>query len=262
MTLPIFQVDAFTHELFGGNPAAVCPLPHWLPKTMMQQIAAENNLAETAFYVPLRDDFDLKWFTPQTEVDLCGHATLASAYVIFNIFNYAKSEIRFHSNSGVLAVKRNSDGFTLNFPADDLKEADEPQNLSKALGAKPLKIFKGKTDYLVIVSSEEEVQNLHPDFYFLQKVDARGMIVSARGNNCDYVLRFFGPNVGINEDPATGSSHTTLAPFWAKELNKKEFTARQLSQRKGFFECKLKGDRVEISGSARLYLKGEIYIEE
>lgn len=261
MEIKIYQVDAFTDKLFGGNPAAVCPLEEWLPTAVMQNIAMENCLAETAFYVLEKEGFRIRWFTPTVEVDLCGHATLATAFVLFNQENYQSDKIVFNSRSGPLTVAKSGDMITLNFPADRLQEVSSVPELDRGLGLKTSKTFKGKTDYMLIFENEEEIRNMSPDFAAIGKVQARGIIVTSKGNQVDFVSRFFGPQSGIDEDPVTGSAHTSLTPYWAKVLNKTELTARQLSKRQGELKCKLIGDRVEISGRARLYLVGKIVVD-
>ena len=260
MTLRLYQVDAFTSELFHGNPAGVCPLETWLPDDLMQKIAMENNLAETAFYVRTGDRFRIRWFTPAVEVDLCGHATLAAAYVIFHYDRYPGGEIELDSRSGVLRVRRAGDFLTLDFPADSLRPVVDPAGLSEALGAQPLEILRGKTDYLAVFETQAEIEAMKPDFRKLAEVEARGVIVTARGNDVDFVSRFFGPQVGIDEDPVTGSAHTSLAPYWAAKLGIAEMDALQLSRRGGRLRVRLNGDRVEISGQARAYLEGRIEV--
>mgnify|MGYP000269950988 FL=1 len=261
MKIAIYQVDAFTNERFKGNPAAVCPLAAWLPDAVMQHIAAENNLAETAFIVPAGHRYEIRWFTPTVEVDLCGHATLASAYVLFYELGYAKDQINFHSpRSGPLTVSRNGSVLALNFPVDQLIEIPVLSEHTMGLSQKPRAVFKGKTDYLFVYDSEAEIRALHPDFEALKIHPVRGIIVTAPGEKTDFVSRFFGPACGVNEDPVTGSAHTTLTPYWASVLGKTELTARQLSQRTGDLTCKLLGDRVQIAGEAVLYLRGEIEI--
>ncbi len=262
MTLSIYQVDAFTSTLFKGNPAAVIPLDHWLSKEEMIRIAAENNLAETAFFVQTGVDYELKWFTPEVEVDLCGHATVATAKVLFEHLGYAEKEIRFHSNSGLLTVRKEGNRFTLNFPANAPYEESIPEKLLEHLGVTaPVEVLKGRTnDYLVVLENEADVARLNPDFKALKTVNARGIIVTAPGSDADFVSRFFGPAVGVDEDPVTGSAHTVLVPYWANRLNKTEFFARQISPRGGELWLKSLGDRVEISGEAVVYLKGEIFL--
>ena len=262
MKLKLFQVDAFTDKLFGGNPAAICPLQNWLPESLMQSIAAENNLAETAFYVPEGDDFEIRWFTPTVEVALCRHATLASAHVMFEYYGYSKDRINFYSKSGVLTVTKSNDLLTLNFPTDTIEKVTQvPDDLIEALKKQPSEIYKGKTDYMVVFDSQKDIENIAPDLKLLSTIKARGVMVTAKGDKVDFVSRFFGPQSGIDEDPVTGSAHTTLIPYWAKKLNKDVLTAQQLSARKGDLWCKLLGDRVEISGKTKTYLIGEIETE-
>jgi PhzF family phenazine biosynthesis protein len=260
MKLRYYQVDAFTDRLFGGNPAGVCPLSEWLPAETMQKIAQENNQAETAFYVRGGSRHAIRWFTPAVEVDLCGHATLAASHVIFNIEGFSGPRIEFDSRSGLLSVRRDGERLTLDFPADEFASVEAPELLMRGLGAAPAEAFKGKTDYLLVFDSAEAVAGMKPDFGLLARVPARGVIVTARGRETDFVSRFFGPQVGIDEDPVTGSAHTTLTPYWAERLGKAELTAAQLSKRGGRLWCKLVGSRVEISGQARTYLRGEIDI--
>ena len=261
MKIPIYQVDAFTNERFKGNPAAVCPLSDWLPDAVMQNIAAENNLAETAFVVAAGNEYEIRWFTPTVEVDLCGHATLASAYVLFNELNFAGDQINFISHrSGPLSVTKNGTILALNFPVDTLSELPIKPAFAIGLSHAPVKVLKGKTDYLFVYNSEAEILALHPDFEALKVHQVRGIIVTALGETTDFVSRFFGPACGVNEDPVTGSAHTTLTPYWASVLGKTELTARQLSLRTGSLSCKLLGDRVEIAGEAVLYLRGEINV--
>lgn len=257
----IYQVDAFTDELFRGNPAAVCPLEDWLSDDLMQKIAAENNLAETAFYCRKGDQIHLRWFTPTVEVDLCGHATLAAAYVLFNEEGFAGDTIPFFSpRSGALPVRKEGELMLMDFPADEIEERPLSKDFERACSLAPLRVFKGKTDYLLIYEKEEQVRALSPNLSAISALEARGLIVSAPGDQVDFVSRFFGPRVGVDEDPVTGSAHTTLAPFWAKELGKSLLSAQQVSQREGQLLCEMKGGRVILKGRARLYLKGEIWL--
>jgi PhzF family phenazine biosynthesis protein len=265
----LYQLDAFTDRLFAGNPAAVCPLTEWLPDETMQQIAAENNLAETAFYTYNVDTnrYHIRWFTPLVEVDLCGHATLATAYVIFNLESFAgdSGQIWLDSRSGELTVCWENDGWlVLDFPADTYQKAIVlPPALLESMGQKPLEIYKGKTDYMLVYAAQSDIENLDPDFREMGTVPARGVIACAPGNDgdVDFVSRFFAPQCGIDEDPVTGSAHTTLIPYWAERLGKTELTARQLSKRGGYLRCKLKpNNRVDIAGQVRLYLTGEIFV--
>jgi PhzF family phenazine biosynthesis protein len=230
----------------------------------MQSIGNENNLAETAFVVPNGQDFDIRWFTPTVEVDLCGHATLASAFVLFNILGYSGSFIKFHSyRSGWLSVEKKDEMLFLDFPTDKLERLPDRQNdiIEKCIGVKPIELYKGKTDYMAVIEAEKSLQTLQPDFNEIAKLQARGLIVTAKGDDVDFVSRFFAPQSGVNEDPVTGSSHTSLIPFWAKRLNKNHLTAKQLSQRGGQLTCQFKNDRCLIGGKAKLYLNGEINLE-
>lgn len=260
--IKIHQVDAFTSRLFHGNPAAVCVLDEWLSDELMQKIGLENNLSETAFVVPKEIDYEIRWFTPTVEVDLCGHATLASAFVLFEYYNHPTKTITFQSKSrGKLTVMKNEDKtLTLDFPADTVKKVDLPDGLKNAFNISPIECFKGKTDYLLIFSSQEDIEKLEPDFNQITTSGARGVIVSATGNSTDFVSRFFAPNAGVNEDPVTGSAHTTLTPVWNNKLNKTKLSAKQLSKRSGELVCEIIEDRVKISGSAVKYLVGEIEV--
>ena len=262
MKLPIYQIDAFTDRLFCGNPAAVVPLNEWLPDETLLKIAAENNLAETAFYIPTEAGFHIRWFTPTIEVDLCGHATLAAAYVIFKIQNYPHEIIRFDSRSNELSVTLNDDWLTLNFPVDHYHIAVPPPALVECFKSVTMAgVYKGKSDYLVVLNDEEEVKELDIDMIVLSTIPARGIIVTAAGNDVDFVSRFFAPQSGIDEDPVTGSAHTTLIPYWSERLSKTILTAKQISKRGGYLKCELEGERVKIGGQARLYLHGEIETE-
>ena len=260
MKLPLYQVDAFTARLFAGNPAAVCLLERWLPDATMQAIAAENNLSETAFLVPERADFGLRWFTPTVEVDLCGHATLASGKVIFERVRPASASLRFHTKSGVLGVARKGDWLELDFPARPAVPCDPPPGLLDALGGSPREVRKSVRDYLVVYGSEAEVARLRPDFARLAALDSAGVIVTAEGDEADLVSRFFAPGFGIDEDPVTGSAHCVLAPYWAERLGKATLDARQISRRGGVLRCELHGERVGIAGQAVLYLEGTIEV--
>jgi PhzF family phenazine biosynthesis protein len=259
MKVPIFQVDAFTDRIFGGNPAAVCPLEEWLDEKTMQRLAQENNLSETAFFVKNGDEYDLRWFTPEVEVDLCGHATLATAHVLFEHLGYAEDEIRFQTKSGLLIVKREGDRLMMDFPTDDMPQVDPPPVLFQALGVRSDHVFF-TDDYMIVLDSEEEVLNLDPDFRLLSEVNARGVIVTAPGKEVDFVSRFFAPGAGIDEDPVTGSAHTKLTPYWSRKLGKDILEARQISKRVGELTCRNKGERTEILGSAITYMIGEINI--
>ncbi|MEM1321563.1 MAG: PhzF family phenazine biosynthesis protein [Bacteroidota bacterium] len=259
--LNIYQVDAFTDRPFGGNPAAVCPLDEWLPDALMQNIALENNLAETAFYVPTAGGFHIRWFTPAVEVDLCGHATLASAHVLYSIAGYAGEQIEFRSRSGSLLVRQLEPGlYSMDFPADRLEAVPPPVEIAEGLGVQPQAVFRGRDDFLAILGSEEEIRALNPDFRKLAQLDSRGVIATAAGKEVDFVSRGFFPQSGVDEDPATGSAHTTLPVYWAKQLGKTQFKALQLSKRVGQFEITLRGDRVDLVGSAQTYLEGTIFV--
>ncbi|MFH0736922.1 MAG: PhzF family phenazine biosynthesis protein [bacterium] len=261
MKIKLYQVDAFTDELYHGNPAAVCILKEWLSETQMQNIAAENNLSETAFVVKVGDGYEIRWFTPLVEVNLCGHATLASAFVLFNFYCQNNQKIEFHSlKSGLLTVKKENDLIVLNFPSDISLEVKIPELLLKAFNFTPITAYKGKTDYLLLFSSQQEIEELKPNFQLIYSSGVRGVIATAKGNEADFVSRFFAPFVGINEDPVTGSAHTTLIPFWSEKLGKTDLTAKQLSKRKGELNCQFLGDRVNIAGHAVLYMVGEIEI--
>lgn len=261
MTLPIYQADAFTNQLFGGNPAAVCPLTKWLPDETMQKIALENNLAETAFFVKTDEGFHLRWFTPELEIDLCGHATLATSHIIFTEMGYDKDVIHFTTQqAGTLIVTRQGDKYTLDFPSRPPYDCEIPAGLVEALGGKtPLHALRSR-DYFLVYENEDDIVNMVPDHAFLAKIDAIGVIVTSRGKEVDFVSRFFAPAASVPEDPVTGSAHCNLIPYWAEQLGKNELQAYQLSARKGELWCEFKGDRVLMSGNAVTYLKGEIYI--
>jgi PhzF family phenazine biosynthesis protein len=257
--IPIFQVDAFTDSLFGGNPAAVCPLEHWLADTTLQAIAAENNLSETAFFVKNNSGFQLRWFTPGVEVDLCGHATLASAYVLFQHLGETSERIVFETKSGKLGVSREGDLLSLDFPSRPAKPVQPCAGLIEWLGGNPQAVLAAR-DYLAIYESEEQIRALTPNMDGLKRIDRFAVIVTAPGTDCDFVSRFFAPAKGVPEDPVTGSAHCTLIPYWAERLNKNSLRARQVSRRGGELWCELQGDRVRISGRCALFLKGEILL--
>ena len=261
MRVPIYQVDAFTSELFSGNPAAVCILHEWLDDARLQAIAAENNLSETAFLLRSGEDFNIRWFTPITEVPLCGHATLASAFVVFNCLEWPKNIVRFQSlRSGVLPVTRNGDLLEMDFPARPAGRERVPRRLADALHHSPTEVLGTAEHLLVVLEDEPAVKELKPDFPLLMQVERRDIIVSAAGEKCDFVSRFFAPHLGIQEDPVTGSAHCVLVPYWAKRLGKKRLHARQVSKRGGELFCEDRGDRVTIGGKAVLYLEGVITI--
>jgi PhzF family phenazine biosynthesis protein len=261
MKLPIYQADAFTSELFGGNPAAVCPLDEWLPDAVMQKIAAENNLAETAFFVKTTEGYKLRWFTPVLEIDLCGHATLASAHIIYTELGHDESHINFETvKSGTLTVGRAGDKYIMDFPSRPPIPIELPLGLAEALSEKlPESVYRSR-DYFLVYEKEADIVDMSPDYYTLSKFDTVGIIVTAPGNKVDFVSRFFAPSAGINEDPVTGSAHCNLIPYWAHRLGKDQLHAYQLSARKGELWCENSGDRVFISGNVVTYLKGEIFI--
>jgi predicted PhzF superfamily epimerase YddE/YHI9 len=299
VSLKIYIANAFADNRFGGNPAAVVPLTDWLPDELMQKIAAQNNLAETAFIVPQGEDFHIRWFTPTVEVALCGHATLASAHIFFNHLHYQQRQISFHSKSGLLKVSKAGDEkITLDFPADQpvplLQTGSEEQGagmeslvpsdpaterefanadaltqsesvqiiglMEKALKRKLLGVYKSAFDFIAVLKDQEEVENLAPDLVLVARLPGRGLIVTAKGKNADFVSRCFFPQSGIDEDPVTGSAHTVLVPYWANILGKTKLSAIQLSERRGYLDCELIKDRVLISGKSFTYLTGEINI--
>ena len=261
MTIPIYQADAFTNRLFGGNPAAICPLTEWLPDETMQKIAAENNLAETAFFVKNGDGYKLRWFTPAYEIDLCGHATLASAHIIFTELSHKGDTVTFETvKAGKLTIKKDGDKYMMDFPSRPPIPIEMPNGLAEALGEKvPLSAYRSR-DYFIVYGSEDDITDISPDFFALSKLDTVGVIVTAPGKTVDFVSRFFAPGAGIPEDPVTGSAHCNLIPYWANKLGKDKLHAYQLSPRKGELWCENKGERVLMSGNAVTYLKGEIFI--
>ena len=260
MEIPLFQVDAFTGKVFAGNPAAVCPLKKWLDNSLMQSIALENNLSETAFFVREEIGYRIRWFTPVAEVDLCGHATLASAFVIFNYLNRSVKEVSFDSNSGVLKVAQGNDGLlSMDFPSLPPTPCTPPDALLQGLGKKPVETLYSE-DYMAVFPEPDDVVELKPDMIMLSKLDLRGVIVTAKGKDVDFISRFFAPKYGVLEDPVTGSAHSTLIPYWAKHLGKSKLHAHQLSQRGGELFCEDMKKRVKISGNAILYCKGSIYL--
>ncbi len=259
MELSLYQIDAFASKLFEGNPAAVCPLDEWLPDDTMQAIAAENNLSETAFFVPTGSGFHIRWFTPVSEVDLCGHATLASAYVLFDILNCQNDRIEFKSKSGLLAVTRENEWLVMDFPAQPPEPCEVPREIAAAFAASPAECLKSE-DYMVVFEREADIKSAAPDFELLKKLDLRGVIITAKSDRYDFVARFFAPQYGIPEDPVTGSAYTQLTPYWASKTGKKKFRAKQLSPRGGELTCELRNDRVLIAGKAIKYMEGKIYI--
>ncbi|WP_242203266.1 PhzF family phenazine biosynthesis protein [Aestuariivivens insulae] len=261
MRQKIYQIDAFTDKVFSGNPAAVCPLETWLEDAILQNIAMENNLAETAFYVKQGHQYEIRWFTPEVEVDLCGHATLAAAFVLFNYENHTENKIDFYSpRSGVLTVTKNEQLLTLNFPVDTIEAVPLSNEITRCFDLEPQWAYKGKTDYLFVFENENDIRTITPRYSEISKLNGRGVIITAKGNAVDLVSRFFAPQSGINEDPVTGSAHTTLTPYWSKQLGKTQLTALQLSKRGGYLQCNYLNERVEICGQCKLYLIGEIYL--
>jgi PhzF family phenazine biosynthesis protein len=270
MRLPLYQVDAFASEVFRGNPAAVCPLERWLPEATMQSIAAENNLAETAFFVR-RDggagaagqtgtDYDLRWFTPVAEIDLCGHATLASAFVVFTALEPAREAVTFHTKSGPLTVRRDGESLAMDFPSRPPSRCETPAGLAAALGKEPCEVWKSR-DLMAVFETEDEVRALAPSFDRIRALGVHAVIVTAPGSReVDFVSRFFAPLVGVPEDPVTGSAHCTLIPYWAKRLGKSRLRARQVSARGGELLCEDLGARVSIAGHAVKYLEGTIEV--
>ena len=259
MDIDLYQVDAFASRPFEGNPAAVCPLEAWLPDGTLQAIALENNLSETAFFVPEGDGYAIRWFTPAAEVDLCGHATLATAWVLFNRLGIGGDSVTFSSRSGPLPVTRDGDWLVLDFPAQPPRPCATPAVLVEALGAEPSECLE-YVDLLAVFDDPEAVLGMRPDMGRLAALDYRGTIVTAPHPEYDFVSRFFGPAVGVPEDPVTGSAHTKLAPYWGERLGKRQLNARQVSSRGGDLQCTLKGDRVLIAGRAVPYLQGRIQV--
>jgi PhzF family phenazine biosynthesis protein len=262
MNIPIYQVDAFTNRPMRGNPAAVCPLSEWLADGTMREIAAENNLSETAFFVKRDDRYELRWFTPTTEIDLCGHATLGSAHVIFNCLHLENEVVDFFSpRSGALSVEKQGDVLVLDFPKFSHNEIAIPAGLVEAIGKKPQRIWETQGRMaMLLFENEDDIRSIQPDMAALGQIPYEAVIVTAKGVDSDFVSRVFGPRVGIPEDPVTGSTHCSLIPYWAERLGKEKLYARQLSNRGGELFCELSGERVKIGGHAVLYLKGEIYV--
>ncbi len=256
--VPLYQVDAFAERAFEGNPAAVCPLEAWLPEATMRAIALENNLSETAFCVPRGEDWELRWFTPATEVELCGHATLATAHVLF-AREPERARLRFHTKSGVLGVRRLGDALELDFPARPGERAELPAALAAGLGGAPLEVWRNEDYWLVLYADEDAVRALRPDLQALAQ-DPRGFVPTSRGREADFVSRMFAPSVGVPEDPVCGSAHCLLAPFWGERLGKRALVARQVSARGGTLHCTLDGERVRIAGRAVLVLEGTLFL--
>ncbi len=259
MKIPIFQIDAFTNQLFGGNPAAVCPVEVWPDDATMQAIAAENNISETAFFMEAGDYYDLRWFTPKFEVDLCGHATLATAHLLFNEIEIGGQIVHFETRSGRLSVSRDGDSLVMNFPAQPPEPCEVPEGLVAALGVEPEEIL-ANADYFVVLADEDQVRGLTPDIAAIGGLDRRGVIVTAAGSDVDFVSRFFAPQSGIDEDPVTGSAHCELTPYWSKRLGKTMLSAHQVSARGGELFCEDQGERILISGRAVTYMEGLIDI--
>ncbi|MDV2685650.1 PhzF family phenazine biosynthesis protein [Alkalihalophilus lindianensis] len=259
MRIPIYQIDAFTNEQFRGNSAAICPLTEWINDDLMQKIAAENNLSETAFFVKTDDEYELRWFTPKGEVDLCGHATLAAAYVICTYLDENLKSITFRTKSGLLGVSKDSGLFTLSFPSREGEKCETPEALIKGLGKVPKEVYRSR-DYMAVFDTEQDLLDLELNMDELKKLDGFGVIATAKGNEVDFVSRFFAPKAGIDEDPVTGSAHCTLIPYWKSTLNKNELVALQLSERGGKLYCTDLGGTVKMSGEAVSYLEGYINV--
>ena len=260
MELEVYFVDSFTSRVFGGNPAGVVFHEDELTPDLMQKIAAENNLSETAF-IHTSNNNRIKFFTPELEVDLCGHATLASAFTYFNFLNTAAHEIVFQANRSEIKAVKADNGITLSLPKDEPKETLDLNAFSQALNAEVLEVYKGIDDFMVVLEDEAAVANNKPNFNLIKSMDSRGLIITAKGKEIDFVSRWYGPQTGINEDPATGSAHALLATYWSKILNKSEMSARQLSKRAGHLKCEVKEDLVEITGEAKLYLRGTLQLD-
>lgn len=259
MRYRIFQIDAFTETRFHGNPAAVCILDKWPYDTVLQNIAKEMNLAETAFLVPHDDGYDIRWFTPTAEIDLCGHATLASAYVLYEYYFHSWRYIQFFTKTnGTLTVEHNNDWLAMNFPVDTPIACAMPKELEGVFSTQPKEIYHGATDYMLVFESEEEIRRATPKLEQLKKLNCRGVVITAQGTEHDFVSRFFAPQIGIAEDPVTGSTHTLLCPYWSKQLNKHILKAEQLSERGGTLLCRQHNQRVIIEGKAVAVLEGEI----
>ena len=261
MRLKMFQIDAFTSEIFKGNPAAVVFMKSWLNDKLLQSVAQENNLSETAFLVPKNLGYEIRWFTPCVEVALCGHATLASSHAIFSELGFSGNKIHFLSTSGKLEVQRENNNYFMDFPSEDPFECDLPEEMLLGLGVNPKKTLKS-TDYIAVLNNEEEVEQLSPDFTKLTQLDGRGVIVTSKSKSYDFVSRCFYPKTGIDEDPVTGSAHCQLMPYWANEYKKTILTGRQLSSRGGQIRCELKVNRVVLEGTAVTFFKGDIYIPD
>lgn len=262
MTIPYYEVLAFADHLFAGNPAGVCILNEWLPDQLLQKIAAENNLAETAFFIDRGSVYDIRWMTPTVEMDLCGHATLGSAHVIFQHLGRPGHSVTFQSHSGgELRVDRAGDRLVLDFPSRPAEASEAPDKLAEGLRAQPSEVLKGR-DYLAVFEREADIAKISPNFEIVAGLEANGVIVTAPGDNCDFVSRYFAPRVGVPEDPVTGSVHCALIPYWSKRLSKRELRARQLSARGGELFCEDRGERVGIGGNAVTYSEGKLHVPE
>lgn len=260
MRIPMYQVDAFTEEIFKGNPAAICLLEKWIDDKLMQSIAMENNLSETAFCIVKEEICELRWFTPEEEIDLCGHATLATAHVIFEYLNYHSNKIKFHTKSGILVVEKDEDNLIMEFPARQGVKIQMTQELIDGLGKEPKEVYESR-DLMVVYENKKDIVDLKPNMEKLKLIDTFGIIVTAKGERVDFVSRYFAPLCEVSEDPVTGSAHCTLIPYWSKILGKKKMIAQQLSRRGGILKCEHLGDKVKISGKATLFFKGEIIIK-
>lgn len=260
MTIPFYHIDTFTTELFGGNPAGVCPLDAWLEDALMQRIAAENNVPATAFFVPIADVFHIRWFSPTAELALCGHGTLAASFVLFNHLNYHSDTIRFTSQAGDLLVRRNGEWISVELQADFVQPIEFTETMLASFNLKPIEAHRGGRDLMLLFRTQDEIEQAVPDIDTILKLDTRGVMITARGLDVDFVSRFFAPRAGILEDPVTGSAHASLVPYWSQQLGKQALEARQLSSRGGYLKCELKDDKVLIAGQAVEFSRGEIIL--
>lgn len=262
MNLKIYQIDAFTSRVFGGNPAAVIPLEEWLQDEVMQSVALENNLSETVFYKKESDGFRIRYFTPAAEVDLCGHATLATSWAMYNVFGYSKDEIKFYANKDVLTAKKNSEGLIeMQFPLFPLLKRDDEKDILEKLNMEGNELYYSERDLMLVLDSEADVKKYQPDHFLISQLPLDGLLITAPGEDCDFVSRCFFPKLGILEDPVTGSAHCLLAAYWAKKIKKKKMTAKQISQRGGDLLCEVQDEKLILSGDGRLYMDGRIHIE-
>ena len=259
MTLKLYQIDAFATKVFEGNPACVMPLISWLDDALMQKIAMENNLSETAFFVPKGEDFEIRWFTPSKEVNLCGHATLASAYVLFELLDYDRDSIVFHSKSGALHIKRENDLISMDFPSEPPISCKTPSAIIEAFGIEPVEVLKS-VDYIVVFENETDIRAIKPNYEALKKLDLRGVCITTTDTKYDFVSRFFAPNYGVDEDSVTGSAYTQLMPYWTKRLGKDKLFSKQVSMRGGELMCEHKGERIMIAGKCVSYMVGDVQI--